>query len=208
MYGRRCAQLVKSRPTVTSGSARWLSAFAGPPKSAFHGALAGGAGLLLWAFSPPGISLLSALLSTVILAVPAHLWLVKLLMFLALHQRWSWWFALAPVVTVLVVVPVAAHVPLDARWAMSRDAFEAVVARLPPSTSTGQEWSPLSVPARIGSYDIDSADRVPGGGVIFYEASGNFLDDAGFAFLPHGPTQSLETDWFESPELQRLRDVS
>jgi hypothetical protein len=202
MHDGRCAHEVRSE--VTHGPARLLSALTGPPKVGFHGVLAGGTGLLLWAFSAPGFSMVHALVSLPVLAVLVPLWLVKLLLFPGQHRRWSAWFALAPVVAVIVVVLLAARVPLDVRWAMSRDAFEAVVASLPPPTSRDEEWSPLSVPEKIGSYRIDSADRVPDGGVIFYEASGNLLDDAGFAFLPGGPTQSLDTDWFESPVFRRL----
>jgi hypothetical protein len=88
------------------------------------------------------------------------------------------------------------------RWAASRDAFAAIVAGhpIPPA---GSEWTPLTVPDRLGSYHIISASWVPGG-AIFYEAHGNVFDDAGFAYLPGGPTAELDTVSFEGPRFRHL----
>ncbi|MGY0002335.1 hypothetical protein [Micromonospora sp. I033] len=39
---------------------------------------------------------------------------------------------------------------------------------------------------------------------MFYEANGYLIDDAGFAYLPDGPSPDLETPDFESPVFKHL----
>ncbi|MBM7785503.1 hypothetical protein [Tenggerimyces flavus] len=55
----------------------------------------------------------------------------------------------------------------------------------------------------MGSYEVIRVETVPGG-VLFYEANGNLFDDAGFAYLPGGPTPELENGGFESPNYRHL----
>ncbi|WP_117215952.1 hypothetical protein [Allorhizocola rhizosphaerae] len=88
-----------------------------------------------------------------------------------------------PVLTPTVILMVVLQLPLHARWAVSRPAFDRFAAEMaadPDATPSG--W--------IGAYEITHARRVSGGW-IFYEANGNLFDDAGFACLPTGPTDDL-----------------
>ncbi|MER7281989.1 hypothetical protein ABT369_46915 [Dactylosporangium sp. NPDC000244] len=92
--------------------------------------------------------------------------------------------------------------PFKMRWAASRSAFAAMVAGhpIPPS---GSEWEDLAVPHRLGLYTITRAGWVPGG-AIFFEAQGDVFYDAGFAYLPGGPTRDVETAMFESANFHHL----
>jgi hypothetical protein len=40
--------------------------------------------------------------------------------------------------------------------------------------------------------------------VIIYESTGLFFDDAGFAYLPHGPDDRLGNGAFEAPSFRSL----
>jgi hypothetical protein len=180
------------------------STLAAPPRWVFHTVLVVGAGLLCWAVSTPGFSLVPAMAAVALLLPAGILWAVQLSVCWSRHRAWSGWFAVAPSIVVLLVVLLCARVPLEVRWRMSRDAFDAVVGALPQAASNGAEWSVVSVPERIGTYEIILAYRVPDGGVIFYDVDGSLADDAGFAFLPGGPTPSLENGSFESPVFRHL----
>lgn len=160
------------------------------------------AACLLWAFSVPGFVFLLVLGLVHVLGLAAVAWIVLVVMGIR-RRRWSWWFLPAPVVVVLALALVVEGVPLQARWAMSRSAFERVVATLPTTSPVDAEWSRVPVPSRIGAYRIEAAYPVPGG-VVFYEANGYMIDDAGFAYLPDGPTPDLETADFESPAFKHL----
>ncbi|MET8832977.1 hypothetical protein ABZV78_03545 [Micromonospora sp. NPDC004540] len=106
-------------------------------------------------------------------------------------------------IVVFVLALLVAGAPLQARWAMSRGAFEQVVATLPTTSPVSGEWSSVPVPSRIGAYRITAAYPVPGG-VVFHDANGYLIDDAGFAYLPQGPTPDLKTPDFESPVFKHL----
>ncbi|MGI8686105.1 MAG: hypothetical protein ACR2MO_13635 [Acidimicrobiales bacterium] len=56
---------------------------------------------------------------------------------------------------------------------------------------------------RLGSFEITHIDKVDNG-LLFYEQTGNLFDDAGFAYLPAGPTPDLESGGFESPQFRSL----
>ncbi|MFG3301773.1 hypothetical protein [Micromonospora chersina] len=158
------------------------------------------AACLLFAFSVPGFVFLLVLGLVHVLVLAAMAWIVLVMMGIQ-RREWSWWFLSAPAVVVLALV--VAGAPLQARWAMSRSAFERVVATLPTTSPVGVEWSSVPVPSRIGAYRIEAAYPVPGG-VVFYEENGYMTDDAGFACLPDGPTSDLETPDFESPAFKHL----
>ncbi|WP_435121716.1 hypothetical protein [Micromonospora tulbaghiae] len=158
---------------------------------------------LLWAVSVPGFVFL-LMLGVVHLLVLAGLgWAALVVFFVAERRRWSWRFLTAPVIVVLTGALLAAGAPFQARWAVSRGAFDRVVAALPPAGPEDAEWSPVAVPRRIGAYLITSAYTVPGG-VVLYETNGYMLDDAGFAYLPQGPTADLATEEFEAPRFTHL----
>ena len=91
-------------------------------------------------------------------------------------------------------------VPMRVRWSLSRADFASIVSDAPPANS---DWQYFNVPRRIGSYSIDSAVRIPQG-VLFYEAHGAFLNDAGFAYLPSGPSGVRGNGSFESPQFEPL----
>jgi hypothetical protein len=198
----RIAALVRAEHTAAlirternRGSARW-------PIWAFHFVVAAVAGCVLWSVSYPGSDFLLLAVSAFGSLVLAGIWLGWTI-FVASRtgRRWRW-FLVGPVIGVLTVMLLASGVPLAIRWAASRDAFAAVVAGhpIPPA---GSEWTRLAVPNQLGSYRILSANWVPGG-AIFYEAHGNFFDDAGFAYLPAGPTAELDTGAFEAPRFRHL----
>lgn len=93
-------------------------------------------------------------------------------------------------------------VPLRLRWLLSESAFENLVRDL-PATDAPTQAVDLPVPQRLGLYELSHAYR-QGNGVIFYESTGDFLDDAGFAYLPTGPFPELESGSFEAPRFHHL----
>ncbi len=54
-------------------------------------------------------------------------------------------------------------------------------------------------PRSVGRYKITTVEVV-GDGVIFYEKTGAFFDDAGFAYLPNGPSSAPANGGFENPQ--------
>jgi hypothetical protein len=84
--------------------------------------------------------------------------------------------------------------PLEARWALSRSAFEDVV-------EVPGERGSVDQPQRIGLYQIRRVSRV-GDALIFYEQSGAFINEAGFAYLPDG--REPVNGAFESPVFEHL----
>lgn len=173
-----------------------------PPRWLFHLVLVTLTVVLLSAFSVPGFGLPAFVISIELLVVAAVVWLVRLVAFVRIQRTWSWWFALAPVGGLLVLALVMTDAPFNARWAVSRGAFQATVADLPQAAAV-TEWERVDVPARLGAYRIDRAYRVPGG-ILFYEATGSGSADAGFAYLPAGPAPSLESGAFERPRFEHL----
>lgn len=177
------------------GSAPWLI-------WAFHLVAAAVAGCVLWSLSYPGFDFYLLVASGWGSLAVAGFWLGWII-FVATRTGRLWrWFVVGPIIGVLTVVLLAVGAPLQVRWAASRDAFAAVVAGhpIPPA---GSEWTALPVPNQLGSYPIVFAYWVPGG-AVFYEAHGNFIDDAGFAYLPAGPTAELNTGSFEWPRFRPL----
>lgn len=65
----------------------------------------------------------------------------------------------------------------------------------PDTVLPGPEWDALNpqVPERIGPFDLSEAQVLPQG-VIIVERSGALSDEAGFAYLPDGDTESF-TSW-------------
>ncbi|MEV0807573.1 hypothetical protein [Micromonospora sp. NPDC050200] len=167
-----------------------------------HGVAVGGAAILLWAFSVPGFSVLLAMTAAPVFGGAALLWVVGAQASHVAGRTWPWWLPVAPFMAVVVLALLVIGVPVRVRWALNREAFETVVAGLPRSTPATR-FDRVEVPARVGGYGIRSACLVPGG-VVFYEEHGAFFDDAGFAYLPGGPTSSLGNGSFESPTFRSL----
>ncbi|MER7009102.1 hypothetical protein ABT297_39500 [Dactylosporangium sp. NPDC000555] len=185
----------QARTERRRGSVPWLVL-------AFHLVAGAVAACVLWSMSYPGSNFLVLAASAVGSLVMAGIWLGGTIFVAARTVRRWRWFVIGPVIGVLTVALLAIGAPLQLRWAASRDAFATVVAGhpIPPA---GSKWTNLPVPEQLGSYRIIGADWVPGG-AVFYEAHGNFFDDAGFAYLPAGPTAELNTGWFEGPRFRQL----
>ncbi|MGK5741660.1 hypothetical protein [Micromonospora sp. URMC 103] len=164
-----------------------------------------GAAILLWAFSVPGFSVILAGVGLTVLAMSALIWTVGAQLSHSAGRTFPWWLPVAPVLAVVTVVLLVTRAPLHLRWELSRGPFQAVVDDLPPPEGTTGGRSYVTVPERIGTYRITSARHVPGG-VIFFEANGAFFDDAGFAYLPDGPTGGMADGSFETPRFAALGD--
>ena len=174
------------------------------PGLVFHGLCAFVTVMLLIAASLPGYDFFLAAFACAFLLLFALVWVVRGLVYLVAVRRGHpvgspWGFAVAPVAGVLVLVLLIAAVPLRIRFAMSRGDFDRAVATIdtaeePDSSNTRQ----------IGSYEISNVVSLEGGGILFYEAHGNFLDDAGFAYLPDGPASAPGNGSFENPQFTHL----
>lgn len=174
----------------------------------FHLTVAVPAMALLYSVSLPGIGLVTFLVASGTLLAAAAVWLIRGLAFVSARRRGiargsSAWFLVAPLGGVLVLALVLGSVPLRVRWAMSESDFESWADRAPPESEVS-EIVRFDVPSRIGLYRIRQAYR-QGEAVIFYEARGSgIVDDAGFAYLPHGPFPQLVSGSFESPTFRHL----
>ena len=178
-----------------------------PPGLVFHAALAAGLGLWLWAGSVPGFGFSPWLAAALALGLLGLGWTLRAGTFVWARRRHratgsAGWFAVAPAAVLLGLTLIVLDVPLRARFTASRGAFEALVDRAPPPTARA-DWVDFAVPERVGTYRINNAYRV-GDAVIFYESTGAFIDDAGFAYLPNGPFDELDTGWFEGPQFRSL----
>jgi hypothetical protein len=162
----------------------------------------------LWAVSVPGIAFFSAWGAVWILALSAVLWAVRVITYVRGRRRdgaigAAWWFLVAPAGGALVLALIISDAPLRARWALSQHAFEQAVSHVPSSPSR-TEWEQLTPDrGRVGWYDVTTIYRV-GDAVIFYEQTGDLIDNAGFAYLPSGPFPELSNGSFESPRFVHL----
>ncbi|MET7403077.1 hypothetical protein ABZS66_57315 [Dactylosporangium sp. NPDC005572] len=169
---------------------------------AFHLVVVSVAGGMFWSVSYPGIHFFLFAASACASVLVACFWLGWIIYVGSTRGGWKRWFLIGPAIGALTVVLLAAGAPVKLRWAASQGAFATVVAGhpIPPP---GSAWKSFAVPSRLGLYSITSADWVPGG-AIFYEANGAMFDDAGFAYLPGGPTRELNTGLFENPRFRHL----
>jgi hypothetical protein len=173
--------------------------FRQPPRLVFHLAVVPLALLLLYALSFPGVSFLALAAAGLGLFAAAALWSVRVLTYVLALRRGTaggspGWLLVAPLGGLLLFALVLADVPLRARWAVSKPAFERVAS-----------GGAFDGPARLGTYDVVSLDR-EGAAVVFTEATGSFFDDAGFAYLPDGPFRELEDASREDMAFQPLGD--
>jgi hypothetical protein len=156
---------------------------------------------LLWSHSVPGLKFVVWAAAILVLLCFAGVWALRLLLFALRHRRWDWWFAVAPVAGLLVAASVYSALPLQVRFAASRPAFDRVISELPPPGGGGFYFLGSR---QIGSYRIDEAHHVHGG-VIFSEHNGDVFHNAGFAYLPDGPTPGLANEYdFEAPAWRHL----
>ncbi len=175
-----------------------------PPRWVFHGVMAVAMAGFLYAVSFPGIAFFLAGGTTLVLLAVAILWLVKVLGYWSGRRRGEEGshglrLLVAPLCGAILVISVWMDAPLRTRWAVSRTAFENLVKEV-DSGRGGTERVPYG---RIGLYQISHIDPVEGG-ILFYEETGNLFDDAGFAYLPQGPSPSLANGSFENPQWRAL----
>ena len=111
------------------------------------------------------------------------------------------WF-LAPGLVVAAAGVYLSGLPVGLRFALARTEFQAALSDL-QAGGVLEERKQVPVPNRIGSYEITYAYQV-GGDVLFYERWGAWTDDAGFAYLPEGPSSHLENGNFERPSFRWL----
>jgi hypothetical protein len=178
-----------------------------PPGLAFHLVVLGATLTLLYAASLPGTAFLLEAGASLLLLIAAAVWCVRAAGYLVMVRRGraggrAAWFAVAPLGGLIVLALLVGSVPLRARWAASEGAFESWVDRA-PQVGASDELVYFDVPDRIGLFRIRDAYR-QGDAVIFYEATGSVLDDAGFAYLPSGPFPELESGSFEAPHFRHL----
>ncbi len=173
------------------------------PRWLFHVALVPPTLGLLWSCSVPGFAYFLWLGSAALLAVGAFIWAARSISYLVARRRGrsdgrTSWFLVAPVAGLLVLALILIDVPLRARWAVSRSGFETVVQEAKKDESFSSIGN-----QRVGLYQVLHVYS-QGEAVIFYEKTGAFSDDAGFAYLPHGPFSGLENGGFERPEFWHL----
>ena len=186
------------------------SIFRRPPGRWFHGLLLGPFGLALHAASfPAGWESMWLWFASLPILAAAGVWALRVITYLVARSKRraagsAWRFLIAPAMGLLLVGLIATSVPLRVRWWQGRGDFERALASAPAASTDRTEWTNFDVPESLGTYTIIDADRV-GEAVIFAEATGSgVLDDAGFAYLPSGPFQELDTGWFESPRFVAL----
>lgn len=175
-----------------------------PPRGVFHvvlGLLGVG---LVWVGSLPGVPLVPLMGLSWLVALGALIWAAKLVSYGLGRRRGSErragrWFLVAPVGGLLVVAVLASGLAFDVRWALSRASFDEVVQAVtdPARTST-------AAPERVGLFRVLGEPDVIGDAVFLrHPLGGGVFDDAGFAYLPAGPTPDVEAS-FESLRTQQI----
>jgi hypothetical protein len=174
--------------------------FRRPPRFVFHGVLVLTGLVVLWAFSFPGVNFLAVLPCIWIVGIAALTWLVRAATYVwarrrGNHEGTALWFVVAPAGAVVLALLLYGNAPLRIRWQSSRSAFQRAVPEVQAHPSDWSGWHPR----RVGMYTVTTV-QVVGDDVIFYEKTGAFLDDAGFAYLPNGPSKALANGSFENPQ--------
>lgn len=173
-----------------------------PPGRILHGTAAAAALVLLAAEVPPGEVWPLAVAAVWVLILCASVWSVRLATHAVAaarrrpHGRWRG-YLLAPFGGLVVAGLLWANVPMRVGFAVSRPSFDRAAA------SRGRTDQDTIDSQRIGVYEITQVTR-SGDAILFYEANGSFSDDAGFAYLPEGPTDELENTGFERPQWTHL----
>lgn len=139
------------------------------------------AATIAWAGSYPGGNLAVVVAALVLVGLTGVVWLV-LAVTDAVVRRFALLVTLA-VLAGLVIggsgIAARIELPLLARFAASRPAFDQVIA------DRGEAGPGAPCPRRIGSYRILSC-RTLGSDTYFRARDGGFLDSVGFVYLPEG----------------------
>jgi hypothetical protein len=174
----------------------------GPPGWRFYAVLALLALVLLASVSVPGIGFFTFVGACGGLVPLGVIWVRKLRAIRPRATRSILPFLLGPLAGLVVLTLVVLDAPFEARWALSRSAFEAEVQRMRRDVPVAKE--PIDVgDKRLGWFSITTVDRVPGG-LLFHESTGDLFNNAGFAYLPDGPTPDLANGSFEDPQFEHL----
>ena len=164
--------VVEVAPPGDPGAASSTRFLIRPPGLVFHLVLGFFALLFLCACSFPGFDFYLFMLAAGSLFVAAIVWSVWLAIYAVQRVRGrtdgrAWWWLGAPLGGFLVLGLVYANVPLRVRFAASEPAFSGVVHEL-------QRKSPdvSLADRRLGLFNVTTIQRVPHGGVLFYEENG------------------------------------
>lgn len=193
---------ISHAPSEDEGSARHKRRDAPPPLS-WHAALGIPLAAYLWSRSFPGIAVGMwgiSVAATSLLGLGWLAWLVVWSRRATRRDARRWW--IAPSLVIAAVVLATSSVPLKLRFDLARSEFDSIVEDLPPAGSL-DDWAPLDVPDRVGSYDITFGYQV-GNNVVLYEEHGSLFNNAGFAYLPDGPDDRLSSGSFEAPRFRSL----
>ena len=151
----------------------------------------------LWAASLPGSAFFVLLPLALLWLASAGIWIALVVQDVR-RRRPGAVTVLVPLVVIATASLMLTDVPLQVRFDLSRGAMQHAVDTMPADADMVLE------PGLIGTYVIRSMERVDGG-VILAEAIGDSLiNDAGFAYLPAGPTPELENGSFERPQWHDL----
>jgi len=153
-------------------------------------------GWMLWLFSGPGIQTVLVLAALAVLLVFGLTWL-GMVHWARRDGRPLTWYGIAAVLTMIVLVLVVLQVPRQARWAASREAFDLLAVELADKPD-------LTVSGRIGWYEVNQVRHVRGGWIVYNSTGSGMFDDAGFAYLPGGPTADLGDGSWENPRFVHL----
>lgn len=178
-----------------------LSRWAAPPGRGLTAALVASLMMMLWAASSPGPDLL-LLFGGMVFAVAFLQWLMGLVGWLMSSDRvrGRYWLATGAMLVGAIAL-YATTTPLQLRFGLARNRFDAMVQGLEPEGSYG-DWIEFS-PGRAGSYSIHTAYQV-GDNVIIVERPYGFFSAAGFAYLPDGPDQPLDRGPLLNPYFRHL----
>ncbi|MFT4166753.1 MAG: hypothetical protein QM650_16065 [Microlunatus sp.] len=144
---------------------------------------------ILWAGSYPWGALLVGLLAAVLAVITAVLCVIHIIIGLIGRKTRSVIIATGVALVLIAGAAVAARIelPLLARFALVRPAFDRIVAE-----RTVAEKGSEPCPAWIGTYRIGGC-RTVGSAMYFRERDGGFLNSVGFAYLPDGPPANPPT---------------
>jgi hypothetical protein len=161
---------------------RW---FAGPPGRLFGALLAGTVVLTVVAYAGPGRFLLAWLACAagwIALGLSAA---ARVGLAVAQRQRVGLRWAAVGAVAVLTAGAVFTGAPVRAGLQLAKQ-----------DMITFAEDAGAAVPARVGPYPVERAERLPGGGARFLIAGTGLLDPSGFAYVPSGAPPRISEDTY------------
>jgi hypothetical protein len=177
--------------------------------------------VMWWSLSVPGLHVLPFVATGCLLLAVALICAAMLTQFVV--DRWRGrrppvprYLAVIAAMAVLVLVSWFTPLPVRVRFELSRSAFDDYAEQVLADTdgigsvdpwdasqdSAGYAAANPPAPSRLGTFGIRSVKVVPEGLIIF-DSTGAFLDDAGFAYLPDGRFPAGNSS-FESPDFRSL----